>query len=106
MDNQSVTNSVDIGAHTLQKKHNAICYHQVREALLMEMIRVGYISGASNPSDIFTKILAKVSRKKCLSNMVLGVYYPDSVSRNEQLERRTEIGNGKLLRWKWCTDKH
>ena len=44
----------------------------------MEMIRIGHVSGTSNTLDIFTKILAKVSRKKCLSNVVLKVYYPES----------------------------
>ena len=80
---------------------NAIYYHRVQEASAIEMIRVGRVSGTSNLSDIFTKILAKVNRKKCLSNMVLGVYYPNSVSRKKRLDRRTEIGNGKLLRWTW-----
>ena len=46
-DNQSVTNAASIGAHTLQKKHNAACsHHQVREVSAMEMIRVGHMSGA------------------------------------------------------------
>ena len=49
----------------------------------MNMIRVGHVSEMSNPLDIFTKILAKVSRKKFLSNMVLRFHYPDSDLRKE-----------------------
>ena len=38
----------------------------------MVMIRVGHVAGKSNLLDIFTKILAKINRKKYLSNMLLG----------------------------------
>ena len=42
--NQNVTNATSIGAHALQKKHNAIYCHRVREVSAMKMIKVGHIS--------------------------------------------------------------
>ena len=91
-DNMSVVNASSIGSHVLQKKHNSICYHRVREASAMGMIRCGFIPGNVNPSDMFTKILNKTKRITCLGMMVLGVYYPDRISRAERISRRAKIG--------------
>ena len=42
---------------TLAKKHNAINYHAVREAVAAGIIRVGKEDGATNLADLFTKAL-------------------------------------------------
>jgi len=41
----------------LQKKHNAICYHYVREAAACKIIRIAYIPSSENLADMFTKWL-------------------------------------------------
>ena len=42
---------------TLQKKHNAIYYHVVREAAVAGILRVGKEDGTINLADILTKVL-------------------------------------------------
>ena len=42
---------------TLSKRHNALSYHRVREAIAAGFIRFHYIDGTDNPADILTKAL-------------------------------------------------
>ena len=59
MTNSSVPTSV------LNKRHNAICYHRVREAQAAGIIRVGWIEGKRNVADLFTKTtISNESKKK------------------------------------------
>ncbi len=56
-DNKSVvTNSVH-PASTLKKKHNAIAYHRVREAIAAKTIRIGWVKSNKNLADLLTKPL-------------------------------------------------
>ena len=56
-DNKSVvTNSIH-SASTLKKKHNAIAYHCVREAIASNMMRVGWVQSSKNLADLLTKPL-------------------------------------------------
>lgn len=56
-DNKSVvTNSIH-PASTLKKKHNAIAYHCVREAIASNMMRVGWVQSSKNLADLLTKPL-------------------------------------------------
>ena len=55
-DNQSVVTNVSVPSYVLNKKHDSICYHRVREAHTAGTIRVGWISGEYNKADIGTKI--------------------------------------------------
>jgi hypothetical protein len=56
-DNKSVvTNSIH-SASTLKKKHNAIAYHRVREAIASNMMRVGWVQSSKNLADLLTKPL-------------------------------------------------
>jgi hypothetical protein len=68
-DNQSVVDSSSLPQRTLQKKHNAICFHKVREAAAMQVIRGAKIDGTENLADLFTKILATFTRKKYLGSL-------------------------------------
>jgi hypothetical protein len=68
-DNQSVVESSSLPQRTLQKKHNAICFHKVREAAAMGMIRVAKIDGTENLADLFTKVLPTAVRKKYLLSL-------------------------------------
>jgi len=54
-DNRSVATNSSIPRSVLNKRHNAICYHRVREAQATGVIRVGWIEGKYNVADLFTK---------------------------------------------------
>ena len=56
-DNQSVITSATVPTSTLNKRHNALSYHRVRECIAMGIIYFMHVSGATNPSDILTKFL-------------------------------------------------
>ena len=54
-DNQGMIQDCSIMASQLMKKHNAITYHRIREAVAGRIITLGYIPTDSNLSDILTK---------------------------------------------------
>ena len=54
-DNRSVVTNSSVPTSVLNKRHNAICYHRVREAQAAGVIRVGWIEGKFNIADLFTK---------------------------------------------------
>ena len=54
-DNKSVVLNMTLPSSTLKKKHNAIAYHRVREAVAAKIITVHHISGDDNVADILTK---------------------------------------------------
>jgi len=57
VDNETVMKNSTIPSSTLQKKHNAICYHYVREAVASGIMRVAHIPSDQNLADMFTKML-------------------------------------------------
>ena len=61
-DNEAVVNNYSIPSHALNKKHNAVSFHMVREVVASGAAKVAHISGTDNPADLFTKILAKNKR--------------------------------------------
>ena len=65
-DNKSVVNSASLVEARLHKKHNAICFHVVREASAAGWIRVGWEPTETNIADIFTKMLDTMQRRKLL----------------------------------------
>jgi len=54
-DNKSVVLSTSLPSSTLKKKHNALAYHRVREAVAAGIVKVSHIPGAENVADILTK---------------------------------------------------
>jgi hypothetical protein len=56
-DNQSVITSSTIPESSINKRHNALSYHLVRECIAAEIIYFINVKGKFNPSDLFTKIL-------------------------------------------------
>ena len=56
-DNQSVITSSTIPHSSLNKRHNALAYHRVREAIASNVMWFFHISGKENPSDVLTKFL-------------------------------------------------
>jgi hypothetical protein len=65
-DNQGVVKNMSVPESTLNKKHNAINYHVVRESAAMGMLRVGKEDTETNVSDLMTKILNKPRREKLI----------------------------------------
>jgi hypothetical protein len=60
-DNQSVITSGTIPHSSLNKRHNALAYHRVREAIASDVIWFFHISGKINPADVLTKFLGHVT---------------------------------------------
>jgi hypothetical protein len=56
-DNESVVTSSTIPQSTLNKRHNALSYHRVRENIAAGVIYFMHIAGKTNPSDVLTKYL-------------------------------------------------
>jgi hypothetical protein len=48
----------------LSKKHNAINFHIVREAVASKMMRVGKEDTLTNIADVFTKLVLFTTRKR------------------------------------------
>ena len=69
-DNQSVTNNVSVPTSLLNKKHNAICYHKVRECVASGWLRVGWIESKRNLADLFTKVLPAFTRNHLISGIL------------------------------------
>jgi hypothetical protein len=54
-DNMSVVLNTTVSSGILKKKHNAIAYHRVREAIAARIMRFAYIKSEENMSDVLTK---------------------------------------------------
>jgi hypothetical protein len=54
-DNQSLVTSGTIPHSKLNKQHNALSYHRVREAIVAQVLQFCPIAGVKNPSDILSK---------------------------------------------------
>ena len=54
-DNQAVVNNSAIPHSCLNKRHNALSYHRVREAIAGKIVNYYWISGKENPADIVSK---------------------------------------------------
>jgi hypothetical protein len=63
-DNQAVVRNTTTPKSTLKKKHTAINYHRVREAVAAERIRITKEPTAMNLSDILTKCLPGPRRRE------------------------------------------
>ena len=54
-DNKSVVDSSNVPQTKLHKRHNALSFHRVREAIAAKIISFNYIPGTINPADILSK---------------------------------------------------
>ena len=54
-DNKSVVMNSTVPTSMLNKRHNSICYHRVREAQASRTLRVAWIKGEYNQADLATK---------------------------------------------------
>ena len=69
-DNKSVVTNSSIPTSMLNKKHNSICYHKVRESQAGRTIRIGWILGEYNEVDLLTKTTLSTKRRYDLSNSI------------------------------------
>ena len=61
VDNEAVVKNTTLPSSTLKKKHNAIAYHRVREAVAAGIIKVAHVRSQMNMADILTKPLSPQS---------------------------------------------
>jgi hypothetical protein len=54
-DNKSVVNSSSIPHAKLHKRHTALSFHRVREAIASGYVDFIYLPGTENPADILSK---------------------------------------------------
>jgi hypothetical protein len=54
-DNESVITSSTIPHSSLSKRHNALSYHRVREAIAAGILWFYHINGKDNPADVLSK---------------------------------------------------
>ena len=83
-DNKSVVTNASVSASVLNKRHNAICYHRVREAQAYQMIRVGWIPGEFNKSDLLTKTTMPGNKKNGFGQQIF--HNKATVIRREDLD--------------------
>jgi hypothetical protein len=57
-DNMSVVLNTTVPSSILKKKHNAIAYQRVREAIEVRIMRFAHIKSEENVSDVLTKPLS------------------------------------------------
>ena len=57
-DNMSVVLNTSVPSCVLKKKHNAIAYHRLREAIAAKVMRFTYIMSEENAGYILTKPLS------------------------------------------------
>ena len=56
-DNSSVVTQATIAHSALTKRHNALAYHKVREAVAQGWLQFHYIPGSTNLADVLTKFM-------------------------------------------------
>ena len=65
-DNESVVKSTSKVEATLNKKHQVICWHAIREAAAAGWVQIGWEPTATNTADLFTKVMDTMTRQKLL----------------------------------------
>jgi hypothetical protein len=71
-DSHSVVFNASVPQSTLSKKHNAICYHRVREAVASGMIHIAKVQSEFNLADGLTKSLSTPRRNFIFSRILQG----------------------------------
>ena len=54
-DNRSVITSSTLPHSKLNKRHQALCYHRIREAVESGILKFFFIEGINNPADVLSK---------------------------------------------------
>jgi hypothetical protein len=69
-DNQGVVKNTSLPESVLTKKHNAINYHAVREAIAAGVLEVIKENKRTNLADLFTKVLPSNRQRKLLGSIL------------------------------------
>jgi hypothetical protein len=69
-DNESVMNNARVPSQKLNKKHNSIAFHRVRETVAQGMTRFVWMFGEINISDLLTKSLSAPQRARLIGNFM------------------------------------
>ena len=71
-DNKLVVTKSAIPTSMLNKNHNSICYHRVREAQAAGTIRIAWIDSDYNQYDIFTKTSITIEKHYGIARKIFG----------------------------------
>ena len=71
-DNQAVVINTQFPTSSLKKKHNAVAFHKIREAIAAGIIRTTHIGSEHNVSDILTKPKGPMEYYFHLKNLLFG----------------------------------
>ena len=105
-DNQAVVTNSTIPHSTLSKRHNALAYHRVREAIAAKVLGYYWIDGKCNPADIVSKHWGYQQVYKLLQPILFSSYGAKNVlenhgkireenEENKKQKKVFQIGNGK-----------
>jgi hypothetical protein len=89
-DNQGVVKNVTIPESVLSKKHNAINYHAVREAVAANILRVAKEDSSTNLADLLTKPLTEQRRVTLLRSILYNMYFFGICRNSRQRSHGTE----------------
>jgi hypothetical protein len=81
-DNMSVVLNTKVSSSVLKKKHNAIAYHHVSEAITSRIMSFAYIKSEENVSDVLTKLLRNEKFDYLLTRWLFRVPEKDKLSTN------------------------
>ncbi len=70
-DNQSVVTSSTLPHSPLTKRHNALAYHRVREAIAAKILCFLHLEGSLNLADIMTKFLPWSTAKGFVTKLLM-----------------------------------
>ena len=83
-DNMSVVLNTTVPSSVLKKKHNAIAYHRVREAIAAKILRFAHVRSEDNMADVLTKPLGFQSFYKLVKPVLFRV--PKDVAKSVKEE--------------------
>ena len=69
-DNMSVVLNTTVPSSQLKKKHNAIAYHRVREAIAANIVQFRHVSTGNNFADILTKPVKSATFRSLCSRVL------------------------------------
>ena len=83
-DNQSVITSSTIPHSRLSKRHNALSYHRVREAIVAGILKFFHIDGKDNPADVLSKHCAYPQLWPHVQPLLFWLGSPNIVGKDEE----------------------
>ena len=73
-DNMSIIHNTQRPESTLKKKSNSVCYHAVRESVVMKEVLTSHISTNHNYADLLPKVLYGQKRRNCVEGIMYDLY--------------------------------